>query len=198
MSFATNNVPLHSVRYLQFIDPEHSIRVNWIMAPIIGCVTFDIKMHYNISPLITRMRWSSILDCVVCCSTHRTRWNSTRRNIYEISCQFPTCKCEIALLVNGTVSEYAYRDPSRSKHDDVIKWKLFPCYWPFVRGIHRSTVNSPHKGQWRGALIFSLMCVWINGWVNNREAGDLRCYSVHCDVIVMIFIVFASDVQQNS
>ena len=23
-------------------------------------------------------------------------------------------------------------------HDDVIKWKHFPRYWPFVRGIHRS------------------------------------------------------------
>ena len=59
-------------------------------------------------------------------------------------------------------------------HDDVIKWKRFPSYWPFVRGIHRS----PVKGQWRGALMFSLICVWINGWVNNREAGDY-------DVIVM-------------
>ena len=47
-------------------------------------------------------------------------------------------------------------------HDDVIKWKHFPRYWPFVRGIHRSPVNSPHKGQWRGALMFSLICVWIN------------------------------------
>ena len=61
-------------------------------------------------------------------------------------------------------------------HDDVIKWKHFPRKWPFVRGIHRSLVNSPHKGQWRGALMFSLICVWINGWVNNREAGDLRRY----------------------
>ena len=55
-------------------------------------------------------------------------------------------------------------------HDDVTKWKLFPRYWPFVWVIHRSPVNSPHKGQWRGALIFSLICVWINDWVNNREA----------------------------
>ena len=39
-------------------------------------------------------------------------------------------------------------------HDDVIKWKHFPRKWPFVRGIHRSPVNSPHKGQWRGALMF--------------------------------------------
>ena len=43
-------------------------------------------------------------------------------------------------------------------HDYVIKWKHFPRYWPFVRGIHRSRVNSPHKGQWRGALMFSLIC----------------------------------------
>ena len=72
-----------------------------------------------------------------------------------------------------------------TSHDDVIKWKCFPRYWPFVWGIHRSPVNSPHKGQWRGALMFSLICVWINGWVNNREAGDLRCYHTHYDVIVM-------------
>ena len=71
-------------------------------------------------------------------------------------------------------------------HDDVIKWKHFPRYWPFVRGIHRSPVNSAHKGQWRGALMFPLICVWINGWVNNREAGDLRRKQAHYDVIVML------------
>ena len=74
-------------------------------------------------------------------------------------------------------------------HDDFIKWKHFPHCWPFVRGIHRSPVNSPHKGQWRGALMFSLICVWINGWVNNREAVDLRCHCAHYDVIVMEHII---------
>ena len=78
----------------------------------------------------------------------------------------------------------------RADHDDVIKWKHFPRYRPFVRGIHRSPVNSPHKGQWRGALMFSLTCVWINDWVNNREAGDLRRYRVHYDVTVMISLMF--------
>ena len=39
-------------------------------------------------------------------------------------------------------------------HGDVTKWKHFPRYWPFVRGIHRSSLNSPHKGLWRGALMF--------------------------------------------
>ena len=73
-----------------------------------------------------------------------------------------------------------------SHHDDVIKWKHFSRYWPFVRGIHQSPVNSPHKGQWRGALIFSLICVWINGWLNNGEAGDLRRYRAHYDVSDMM------------
>ena len=58
-------------------------------------------------------------------------------------------------------------------HDDVIKWEHFPRYWPFVWGIHRSPVNSPHKGQWRGALMFSFICARMNGWENTREAGDI-------------------------
>ena len=70
-------------------------------------------------------------------------------------------------------------------HDDVIKWRHFPRYWPCVRGIHRSTVNSSHKGQWRGTLMFTLICTRIIGWVNNREAGDLRRNRAHYDVIVM-------------
>ena len=74
-----------------------------------------------------------------------------------------------------------------SPDDDVIKWKHLPRNWPFVRGIHRSWVNSLHKGQWRGALMFSLICVWIDNWINNHEAGDLRCYRTHYDVIVIFW-----------
>ena len=48
-----------------------------------------------------------------------------------------------------------------------------------------SPVNPPHKGQWRGALMFYMICIWINGWVNNREAGDLKRHHAHYDVIVM-------------
>ena len=70
-------------------------------------------------------------------------------------------------------------------HNDVIKRKHFPRYWPFVRGIHRSPVNSPHKGQWCGALIFCLKCAWINGWVYNSEAGGLRRHRAHYDGTVM-------------
>ena len=71
-------------------------------------------------------------------------------------------------------------------NDDVVKWKHFPRYCPFVRGIHRSPVNSPYKGQWRGALMFSLICAWIKVWLNSGESGDLRRHRAHYDVNVMI------------
>ena len=70
-------------------------------------------------------------------------------------------------------------------HDDVIKWKHFPRYWPFVRGTHRSPVNSPHKGQWSGVFMFCLISAWMNGWVNNRVADDWRRHRDHYDVTVM-------------
>ena len=73
-------------------------------------------------------------------------------------------------------------------HDDVIKWKHFLRYRPFVRGIHRLPVNSPQKGQWRGVLMFSLICGWINARVNPREAGDVRRHGAHYDVNLMIFV----------
>ena len=59
-------------------------------------------------------------------------------------------------------------------HDDVVKWKLFLRYWPFVRAIHWSPVDSSHKSQWRGTLMLSLICAWTHDWANNRDAGDLR------------------------
>ena len=68
---------------------------------------------------------------------------------------------------------------------DVIKWKHFLRYCPFVRGIHLLAVNSPRKGRWSGAFMLYLICAWTNGWANSREAGDLRRHGVHYDAIVM-------------
>ena len=68
------------------------------------------------------------------------------------------CVCVTARLL--WQSRHALLQLSRQRadrnHDDVIKWKHFPRYWQFVRGIHRSPVNSPHKGQSRGAIFFDL------------------------------------------
>ena len=52
-------------------------------------------------------------------------------------------------------------------------------------GNHRSSVNSPHKGQWHGALMFSFICAWTNGWSNNLDDGSLRRHRAYYDVIVM-------------
>ena len=101
----------------------------------------------------------------------------------------PCLKMFEKLWVSCTVCNNGNNDPAVralfASHDDVIKWKHFARYWPFLRGIRQSAVNSPHKGQWRGALLFSLICAWINGWINNREAGNLRCHRAHYDVTVM-------------
>ena len=102
--------------------------------------------------------------------------------VVPLSIQWIRAFCCASLLKDFTLS---ILERLFLTHDDVIKWKHCPRYWPFVRGIHRSTVNSPHKGQWRGALVFSVICAWINGWVNNRKAGDLRHHWTHYDVTVM-------------
>ena len=73
-----------------------------------------------------------------------------------------------------------------TSHGDIIKQRHFPCYWPFVRGIHQSLVDSPHKGQWHRALMFSLICAWTNGWANNQDASDLRRLHTNYDVTVMM------------
>ena len=81
------------------------------------------------------------------------------------------------LLPNGAKSFYHHTCPH---HYDVIKWKYFPRYWHFMKGIHRSPVDSPLKGQWRGAFMFSLTCAWTIGWVNIMYVmyvtDDMWCY----------------------
>ena len=92
-------------------------------------------------------------------------------------------------LVNWTPCSRMREQANKTKQsemNDVNKWKHYPSYWPFVWGIHRSTVNSPHKGQWRGALMFPWICAWINGGVNNRQAGHLRRHRAHHDVTIML------------
>ena len=64
----------------------------------------------------------------------------------------------IWLFLSYSAQAYLLHDhgDDMKTHDDVIKWKHLTRYWPFVRRIHRIPVNSPHKGQWRGAWMLSL------------------------------------------
>ena len=108
---------------------------------------------------------------------------------------------ECVIKASSWQAEMSYRFKFLSEECDVIKWKHFPRYWPFVQGIHRSPVNSPYRGQCRGALMFSLICAWINGWVNNRDAGNLRRHRANYDVTLMIpsiwILVTMNNIFQN-
>ena len=103
-------------------------------------------------------------------------WNYT--NDFKNNSLFSTChlsfyeESQRIWYTRNITGDLTIKD-IRQKHDDVI------------RGIHGSTVNSPHKSQWRGALMFSLICACMNGWPNNREAGDLRHHCGHYDITVM-------------
>ena len=92
----------------------------------------------------------------------------------------------------GWPKKLQHNRPARSagqqqNHDDVIKWKH----------CHRCI---PHtKGQWRGALMFTLISARINGWVNNRGASDLRRHRTHYDVTAMIlnhYCPFEAEIQR--
>ena len=77
--------------------------------------------------------------------------------------------------------------------------ETFSALLALCAGIHRSPVNSPHKVQWCGALMSSLIFVWINGWVNNREADHLRRHRAHYDIMEMIiyFVMSSHEVSRQ-
>ena len=91
---------------------------------------------------------------------------------YIPMCQFYGLYCLHEMSRND------YRQAYKMRMNDVIKWKKIPRYWPFVRGKHRSLVDSPHKDQWRGAFF-----VWVEQTI--EMPGDLRRHRTHYDVIVM-------------
>ena len=64
--------------------------------------------------------------------------------------------------------------------------------------FHWLPVDSHHKGQWREALMFSLICVWTKGWANNRGAGDLRRHRAHYNVTVMHKACFVGYLENHS
>ena len=101
--------------------------------------------------------------------------------------QVRTCKNMIKKALAGLLFP-----PITKFHDDVIEWKYFPRYCPFVRGIHRSPVNSPHKGQWRGALMFSLVCA-LNKRLSKHSWGwwfetPSRPLWSHCNAMSIIYV----------
>ena len=90
------------------------------------------------------------------------------------------------MVADGLFPVYC-QDICNHYHDDLIKRKHLPRYWPFVRAIHRWPITSPHKGQSCRVLMFSLIDARTNGWANNRTAGDLRRHRDHNDVMLWLW-----------
>ena len=93
-------------------------------------------------------------------------------------------------FVHTDIQQCCFTSTWQSRNCSSATWwghqmETFSALLAFVRGIHRSLVNSLHKGQWRGDLVFPLICAWIDAWVNNREAVDLKRHCGNFDVIGM-------------
>ena len=76
----------------------------------------------------------------------------------------------------GTATQVQTQHMVTSSNKNIFRVTGFLC------GNSPAPLNSPHKGQWRGTLMFSLIFAWTNGWVNNRDVGDLKrhCAHYHC------------------
>ena len=139
---------------------------------IISCPNFHFSWH-----LFHNTGWSILIKHVI---SLRLYWGNHTIDPYHQSHNaswiYPT--------MHHFVKDVCTHVPLYVIHDD-IKWRHFPPYWPFVRGIRQSLVNSPHKGQWRGTLMGFFICAWANGWVSNRDIADLRRHRAHYDVIVI-------------
>ena len=100
-----------------------------------------------------------------------------------LSCAFLVFWCQPTWPISFRVTSLALWQSCDRQWSNLSWWrhqmKTVAALWPFVRGVHRSPVNSPHKGQWRGALMFA------NNLANNRDASDLRHQHTHYDVSVM-------------
>ena len=134
------------------------------------------------------------------------RWLETSSFIFTIappiledndhsSVQGKYVNCHVTLTIHGHISlgdTFSIISNNNSFRFDPNIWSMmtssngniFRATGP-LWGNSPVPVNAPHKGQWRGALMFYLIYAWINDWINNREAGDLRRQRGHYDVIVM-------------
>ena len=124
---------------------------------------------------------------VVWSKFHRSLFLRVQLAISQDLGKKPLRKTMILARCGGTLTPWPWHD------DGMASWwrhqmETFSALLALCAGNSRPPVNSPHKGQWRGVLVFSLICVWIN----NREADDLKRHRGHYDVTVMMQTLSAS------
>ena len=116
------------------------------------------------------------------CVTMRSRCTEILQSLCTVGSRYNTIQCNTIAYTSHNWQKIWYQWCN-------LWWRhqldTFPALLAFVREIHRFPIISPHKGHWRGTLMFSLICTWINGCVKNREAGDLGRNRAHYYVTVM-------------
>ena len=152
----------------------------------------------------------------ICNIKHRLCFIYSSQNIFNAK-NFNPHKKPIVLLNMATFSQSMQRtwwpvasttivtgSYSTSRHDDVIKWKHFPRYWPFVRGIHRWPMDSPHKASdaERWCLFYRRLNKWLSkqswGWWFETPSRSLwRHRNGFAIVVVRLSIIFLFDVMMT-
>ena len=150
-----------------------------------------INIHW---PLVSPYGGVSLVQEITCFMTALVKYLGIHLKAFSLEVpkiSIITICWETAPAVSMQLSNLLLGNTSWGSLHHYISWwrhqmETFSALLAICAGNHRSPANSPHKGQWRGALMFSLICARINGWVNNGETGDLRSHRAHYDVIVMI------------
>ena len=124
-------------------------------------------------------------------STSKFQWNFDQFQTFsfrKIELEYGVCNMTTTLFRLRCVSWWMAHQVrgNRHGHGDVIKWKHFPRYCPLCGEFtgHRWIPLTKVSNTELWCFLWS--APWINGWVNNREAGDLRRHRVHYDAILMI------------
>ena len=151
-----------------------------IYIELFECVTvwaFRLSAHNCCTVQWSRMTWTGVF---IYTSKRTNEWHLTRLWFWINDIHIGWCVINFWLRNRRNTGEHY----TWWRHQmETLSALLALC-----AGNSPVPVNSPHKGQWRGALMFSLICARINVWVNNGEAGDLRRNRAHNDVTVMISV----------
>ena len=154
------------------------------LAQVIACC-LTAPIHYLNTDLSQSLLISTIIRqiiCVILSFIDKYKYRHTDINIRSSTQQFGHVYLLKALCPSDVIWRYRFESilvqvmgwfpvgikpltnpMSSSWWRRQMETFYFPRYWPFVRGIFLSPVNSSHKGQWRETLMFYLICAWRNG-----------------------------------
>ena len=161
------------------VSPQGTLFLYWLIWGPIVYAAPDIKPRYM------------ALSNIYIGSENSLEWGSWDFvDVLNILQEWPNC----VIVAQHTKPSWEYIGKTFDRLRLVVTWwrhqmETFSALLALCTGNSPVPVISPHKGQRREALGFCLICAWTDGWVNNRDAGDLRHYRAHYDVTVMQLII---------